>query len=154
MRRLVLRLLALSIALVALSYVGVFLPGDTPAWAPWLLALGSNGVIMSLMALGAMRRDSLPRSLVWTFIGLFALCAGAFLLALAMPANEGAGGPLLLGLPVRTAIVLYGIGVIPIAVLPLAYALTFESSTLSDADLERVREAYAKVRAARAEHDA
>lgn len=147
MRRVVLRLLILSILLVAGSYLGVLLPGDTPGWAPWLLALGSNGVIMTLMALGAMRRDTLPRSLVWTFVGLFALCAGAFLVALAMPADEGRGGALLLGLPVRTAIVLYGIGVIPIAVLPFAYALTFESSTLSDEDLTRVREAYAAVRA-------
>jgi hypothetical protein len=153
-RRLVLRLLALSVALVALAYAGVLLPGDNPVWAPWLLALGSNGVIMSLMALGAMRRDSLPRSLGWTFVGLFVLCAGAFVVALAMPANEGPGGPLLLGLPLRTAIVLYGIGVVPIAILPLAYALTFDSSTLSEGDLERVREAYAAVRAARAEHDA
>jgi hypothetical protein len=144
-------LLVLSVALVALAYAGVFLPGDTPAWAPWLLAIGSNGVIMTLMALGAMRRDSLPRSLGWTFVGLFALCAGAFVIALALPAREGAGGPLLLGLPLRTAIVLYGIGVVPIAVLPLAYALTFESSTLSDGDLQRVREAYALVRAERGE---
>ena len=146
MRRLVLRLLSLSVLLVALAYGAVFLPGDTPAWAPWLLAVGSNGVIMTLMALGAVRRDRLPRSLAWTFIGLFALCAGAFLFALAMPAAEGPGGALLLGLPVRTAVVLYGIGVVPIAILPLAYALTFESSTLSDDDLRRVREAYAAVR--------
>ncbi|MDB4880790.1 MAG: hypothetical protein JWL60_2236 [Gemmatimonadetes bacterium] len=143
-----LRLLALSIVLVAAAYAAVFLPGDTPVWAPWLLAIGSNGVIMTLMALGAMRRDHLPRSLGWTFIGLFVLCAGAFLVALALPPGEGAGGTLLLGLPLRTAIVLYGIGVVPIAVLPFAYALTFESSTLSEDDLARVREASAAVRAA------
>ena len=143
-----LRLLLVSVACVALAYGAVLLPGDTPAWAPWLLAIGSNGVIMTLMALGAMRRDSLPRSLGWTFVGLFVLCAGAFIIALALPSHEGAGGPLLLGLPLRTAIVLYGIGVVPIAVLPLAYALTFDSSTLSDDDLRRVREAYALVRQA------
>lgn len=148
MRRLVLQLLALSILFVALAYGGVFLPGETPRWAPWLLALGSNGIIMTLMALGAMRRDHLPRSLGLTFVGLFVLCAGAFLIALALPASEGPGGTLLLGLPLRTAIVLYGIGVVPIAVLPFAYALTFESSTLSEDDLVRVREAYATVRAA------
>lgn len=147
MRRVVLRLLLLAVGCIALAYGGVLLPGDTPRWAPWLLAIGSNGVIMTLMALGAMRRDHLPRSLGWTFAGLFVLCAGAFLLALALPAREGAGGPLLLGLPLRTAIVLYGIGVVPIAVLPFAYALTFESSTLNESDLERVRLAYAAVRA-------
>jgi hypothetical protein len=144
----VLRLLVLSIALTAAAYLGVLLPGPTPRWTPWLLALGSNGVIMSLMALGAIRRDVLPRSLAWTFVGIFLVCAGAFVVALALPAHEGAGGPLLLGLPLRTAIVLYGVGVVPIAVLPLAYALTFDSSTLSEEDLARVRALAAAVRAA------
>ena len=149
MKRPVLRLLVLSVAMIALAYAGAFLPGHLPVWAPWLLAIGSNGVIMSLMALGAMRNDTLPSSLVVTFIGLFILCAGAFVVALALPVNEGATGPLLFGLPLRTGIVLYGIGVVPIAVLPLAYALTFESSTLNAGDLERVRDAYAVVRAER-----
>jgi hypothetical protein len=146
MRTLVLRLLVLSCTLVALAYGASFARGGGPPWAPWLLAVGANGMIISLMALGAMRGNQLPRSLAWTFVGLFVLCAGAFLLALALPAAEGAGGPLLLGLPLRTAIVLYGVGVVPIAILPFAYALTFDSSTLSEEDLRRVREAYARVR--------
>ena len=45
------------------------------------------------------------------------LCAGAFVIALVLPAREGAGGPLLLGLPVRTATVLYAVGVALVAVL-------------------------------------
>ena len=39
----------------------------------------------------------------------------------------------------RAAIVIYGIGLLPIIVLPVAYALTFEAMTLSAEDLERVR---------------
>ncbi len=148
MKRLLLRLLVLSVLLVAMPYAAAF-AGLAPEWTLYALAIGVNGVIVSLMALGAVRRDRLPRSLVWTFAGLFVLCAGAFVVALALPANEGVGGPLLLGLPLRTAIVLYGIGVVPIAILPFAYALTFESSTLSDDDLVRVREAYERVSAAK-----
>ena len=148
MKRTLIRLLLVSCALIALSYAAVFVGVDA-GWAPWTLAIGANGVIMTLMAIGAVRRDTLPRSLVWTFAGLFVLCAGAFLTALALPAAEGARGALLLGLPLRTAIVLYGVGVVPILILPFAYALTFESSTLSDGDLERVRAAYAQVRAER-----
>ncbi len=147
MKRLLLRLLALSTLLVALPYAAAFI-GPVPRWTLFSLAVGANGVIMSLMALGAVRRDALPRSLILTFVGLFVLCAGAFVVALALPPNEGPGGPLLLGLPVRTALVLYGIGVVPIAILPFAYAFTFESSTLNDDDLVRVREAYARVREA------
>jgi hypothetical protein len=148
MKRTLIRLLVASCILVALSYAAVF-AGARNGWAPWALAVGANGVIMSLMAIGAVRRDTLPRSLVWTFVGLFVLCAGCFVVALGLPAAEGPNGPLLLGLPLRTAIVLYGIGVVPIFVLPLAYALTFESSTLSEGDLDRVRAAYAVVRAER-----
>ena len=139
------RLLVLSCGFVAISYLATLL-GAAGAWAPWTLAIGVNGVTMSLMALGAVRRDSLPRSLTWVFVGLFVLCTGCFLAALALPASEGANGPLLLGLPLRAAIVLYGVGVVPIFILPFAYALTFDASTLSDADLERVRAAAATVR--------
>ena len=148
MKRLLIRLLVASCCLVALSYAAVF-AGARDGWAPWTLAIGANGVIMSLMAIGAVRHDTLPRSLVWTFIGLFVLCAGAFLAALALPSAVGANDTLLIGLPLRTAIVLYGVGVVPIFILPFAYALTFESSTLSEGDLERIRAAYAAVRATR-----
>ena len=148
MKRVLIRLLVVSCSLVALSYVAVF-AGARGGWAPWTLAIGANGVIMSLMAIGAVRRDTLPRSLVWTFGGMFLFCAGCFIAALALPPAEGANGPLLFGLPLRTAIVLYGIGVVPIFILPFAYALTFESSTLSEGDLNRVRAASAAVRAER-----
>ena len=104
---------------------------------------------MTLMALGATRKDALPRSLLYTFVGLFLLCAACFLVALWLPPNEGARGPLLLGLPLRTAIVLYGVGVLPMFVLPFAYAYTFHAFTLRDDDLQRVRDAAAALRAAR-----
>jgi len=42
-------------------------------------------------------------------------------------------------LPARAAIVIYGVGLLPIVVLPIAYALTFETQTLSAEDVERVR---------------
>ena len=149
MKRLLVRLLVLSCCLVAAAYAAAFLSTSVPLWASVSLSVGANGIIMTLMAIGAVRHDTMPRSLVWTFIGLFVLCASAFVAALLVPAREGIGGPLLLGLPLRTAIVLYSVGVVPIAVLPFAYALTFESSTLSDDDLERVRAANASMRAAR-----
>ncbi|MEP7000333.1 MAG: hypothetical protein ABI969_07625 [bacterium] len=146
MKRLLVRLLVTSCGLVAIAYVSMFVSATPPAWAPISLAIGANGVIMTLMAIGAVRHDTMPRSLVWTFLGLFVLCAGAFVVALLLPAHEGPGGPLLLGLPMRSAIVLYSVGVVPIAILPLAYALTFESSTLSEDDLVRVRAAHASTR--------
>lgn len=56
-----------------------------------------------------------------------------------MIAPEDPMSGLWLGLPLRAAIVIYGIGLLPIVVLPVAYALTFETQTLSAEDLERVR---------------
>ncbi|HEX9249550.1 MAG TPA: hypothetical protein VF856_08620, partial [Gemmatimonadaceae bacterium] len=56
-----------------------------------------------------------------------------------LPATEGPLSTLWLGLPARAAIVIYGVGLLPIVVLPIAYALTFESQTLSAEDVERVR---------------
>jgi hypothetical protein len=38
-------------------------------------------------------------------------------------------------------VILYGIGLLPVLVLPVAYGLTFDAATLSEADLERVRAA-------------
>ena len=146
-RRGAMRLVALSTAVTGAAYACSFGPPAAARIAPWLLAIGANALILSLMALGALRRDRLPRVLAWVFGGLFVLCAGAFLLALALPAREGAGGPMLLGLPLRTAIVIYGVGVLPMFVLPFAYAFTFESLNLTEEDLDRVRAAHASLRA-------
>ena len=146
MKPFVVSLVVVSSLVVGVGYGSAFATGGAPRWAPWCLAIGSNGVLMSLMALGAMRRGRLAPALTVTYIGMFLLCAGAFSVALAMPANEGAAGPLLLGLPVRTAIVLYAVGVVPIAVLPFVYALTFDRNTLSDDDLQRVRAAQQAMR--------
>jgi hypothetical protein len=150
-KRLVLSLVVLSCLAVGAGYAAAFLPGGAPPWAPWCLAIGTNGALTSLMALGALRRGRLAPALQWTFAGMFALCSGAFAAALTLAANEGAGGPLLLGLPLRSAIVLYGVGIAPMLVLPLVWARTFETATLSEEDLRRLRETLeATARAARA----
>lgn len=146
MKRNLIRLVVAFCTLVGIAYGSLFLSATTPPWAPIALAVGATGIITTLMALGATRRDTLPRSLIITFVALFVISAGAFVTALLLPAQEGAGGPLFLGLPLRTAIVLYSVGVLPIAILPFAYALTFASSTLSEDDLAQVRAAHTRIR--------
>lgn len=98
---------------------------------------------MSLMALGAVRRGRIAPVLRWVFGVMFLFCAGCFALALWLPADEGAGGPLLFGFPFRSTIVLLGVAVVPILVFPFAWALTFDSAMLSEDDLLRLREAQA-----------
>ena len=139
----ILALVFLSLLVVAAGYAGSFMPGGPAAWAPWCLSTGTCGALMSLMALGAVRRGRIAPVLRWVFAGMFLFCGGCFALALALPANEGAGGTLLFGFPLRSTIVLLGVAVVPILVFPLAWALTFDSAMLSDEDLRRLREAQA-----------
>lgn len=123
---------------IAAGYAAAFLPGATPPWAPWLLALGIPLSIGGIIVLGAARGKRSARSLTIPIVFVVATLAIGFALALWLPANESATSALWLGLPARAAIIVYGIGIFPAIVLPVAYALTFETQTLSDEDVERV----------------
>ena len=141
----VLTVVFLSLLVVAAGYAGSF---TGAAWAPWCLGIGTCASLMSLMALGAVRRGKITPVLWWVFGGMFVFCAGCFVTALAMPANEGAGGPLLFGFPLRSTVVLLGVAVVPLLVFPFAWALTFDSAMLSEEDLRRLREAQAAMASA------
>jgi hypothetical protein len=91
------------------------------------------------MILGATRgnRGVGPLKLPFAFVILMLVIG--FGAALSLPATEGPLSRLWLGLPARAAIVIYVVGLLPIFVLPIAYALTFDTQTLSAEDVERVR---------------
>jgi hypothetical protein len=57
-----------------------------------------------------------------------------------LPSSETKDAVLYLGLPLRAAIIVYGTGILPTLILPIVYAVTFEKQTLTEADIERVRE--------------
>src|SRR6187431_1965249 len=99
MKRTLIQVLVVCVLLVAGAYITMLTSTTATTWAPLALAIGANGIIMTLMAIGATRRDTLPRALGITFASVFLLCAGAFVAALLMTPNEGPGGPLFLGLP-------------------------------------------------------
>ena len=132
--------LVAGILAIAVGYAAAFLPGGAPPWAPWLLALGIPIALGAIMILGAARGRMGIGPLKYPFAFVVAVLAIGFCAALALPATESALSRLWLGLPARAAIVIYGIGLLPIIVLPVAYALTFEAQTLSAEDVERVRE--------------
>jgi hypothetical protein len=146
-KRLALAALVLSTCAIGAAYASAFLPGGAPVWAAWLFAGGMTGALISMLALGAMRRDTGLGRLVIPFVIMTLILGGGFFAVFFLPAL-GAAEPLWLGLPRRAAIVLYVIGLLPILVLPVAYALTFTAHTLRPEDLERVltmaREARAK----------
>jgi hypothetical protein len=132
--------LVVGLIAIALGYAAAFFPGGTPPWAPWLLALGIPAALGAIMILGAARGSAGIGPLKYPFAFVVSVLAIGFCAALALPATEGPLSALWLGLPKRAAIVIYGIGLLPIIVLPVAYALTFEAQTLSADDVERVRE--------------
>jgi hypothetical protein len=139
-KRSALAVLVLSTVLIAAGYASAFLPGDPPAWAPWALAMGTAAMMVASMALGAARAGGIGR-LKLPFAGVFLVLAGGFGAVLALPPTDPLDPTLWLGLPPRAAIVMYGIGLLPLFFLPLSYALTFDEMTLSEADLARVRDA-------------
>ena len=146
-RRASLGALIVGILAIAVGYLAALLPGETPAWAPWLLALGIPVAIGAIMILGAARGRMGIGPLKYPFAFVVAVLAIGFCAALALPATEGPLSKLWLGLPARAAIVIYGIGLLPIIVLPVAYALTFKTQTLTADDVERVRELAREYRA-------
>lgn len=130
---------AASILAVAVAYGAAFLPAGAPPWAPWLMAVGIAGALASVMALGAAREGGLgPLGPVFLFV--FVVVAGGFAAALLLE-DAGAGTALWLGLPPPAAVVLYGVGLLPLVLVPAAYALTFERLTLSDEEWAEVRAA-------------
>jgi hypothetical protein len=126
--------------MIALGYAAAFLRGGPPVWAPWLLALGIPLALGAIMVLGAARGRAGVGPLKYPFVFVVGVLAIGFCAALALPATESSLSRLWLGLPARAAIMIYGIGLLPIVVLPVAYALTFEAQTLNAEDIERVRE--------------
>jgi hypothetical protein len=152
-KRIALAVLVLAALAIAAAYASAFLPGGAPAWAPWPMALGIPAALVSVMVLGAAGERGGIGRLVYPFAFSALVLAGGFAAALALPAGEAPGAALFLGLPLRAAVVIYGIGILPIVVLPIAYALTFFEQTLKPGDLERVRlagQAFARERARRA----
>ena len=133
--------IAVAALAIATAYASVPLTGGTPVWAPWLFVGGIDVLLLALMTLGAARPGRGVGRLVIPFALTGIIIAGGFGALLILPPADPADPTLWLGLPPRAAVVLYVIGFLPVLVLPLAYALTFDELTLSEADLARARAA-------------
>jgi len=138
-RRAALVTLFIAIVGIAVGYASAFKKGGAPSWGAWLLAIGIPVALGAVMILGAARGEQGIGSLKFPFAFVVLVLAIGFCAALALPATEGPLSKLWLGLPARAAIVIYCVGLLPIIVLPVAYALTFETLTLSSEDVDRVR---------------
>ncbi len=135
-----LRALVIGVVCIALAYASAFLPQPYSLAGPWLMAVMMPVAMFAMMTLGAVRDVRGLGPLAVPFVLVLGLVAGGFVVALALP-PETVDTPLLLGLPRRAAVILFGVGLLPLFVLPIVYALTFDRLTLDDDDIARVRAA-------------
>lgn len=124
---------------IGVAYASAFLPGGPPRAAPWVVAIATAGVMVAVLVLGAARGSGrLHPALVAVFGATFVIVSAGFCLALAAPPVTAASR-MWLGLPAGAALIMYVVGLLPLLILPVAYALTFESTTLSDDELDSLR---------------
>jgi hypothetical protein len=139
-RRLALGAVALGAVGIAVAYALAFAPPRVAAAGPWVMALAMPLLMVATTVLGAVRAGGRLGALAWPLALVLLLVSGGLVAALALPA-DAPGDALVLGLPRRAAVILVAVGLLPLLVLPIAYAATFDALTLSEDDLERVRAA-------------
>ena len=145
-KRLAIGALAVGAVVLGLSYASAFRAEGPPAWVAWPFVVAMAAMLTAAMTLGAARTGRGVGRLAVPFALTFVILVVCFGLALREP-TPAVGAPLWLGLPKGAALVLYGVGLLPLLALPLTYALTFEGQTLSEADLARLRREAAAVQA-------
>lgn len=131
---------------IGLAYASAFLPSGAPSAAAWVVAIATAGVMVAVLVLGAARgRTTVHPALTAVFVFTFVVLAAGFCLALVAPPVTP-GARLWLGLPKGAAIILYVVGLLPMLVLPIAYAMTFEKTTLSAEELDALRRRLTELR--------
>jgi len=118
-------LMVAGTAAIGAAYLATMLAGAPPGWAPWAVAIGGSAASVALFVLGAASRGPVARGIAALLAVLGLVIAGSFAVALALPMPTDDGARLFLGLPLRLAIVFYGVGFVPLFVLPLVFARTF-----------------------------
>jgi hypothetical protein len=136
-RRLSLLVIFLSMVVIGAGYASAFLPGGAPRFMTYAFAIATAAVMTAIIVLGAARNGRRLGMLSWVFAFTFIVLAVGFVLALGQTTVNT--DRLYLGLPSGAAIIMYVVGLLPMAVLPIAYALTFEKTTFDDAELEELR---------------
>jgi hypothetical protein len=137
--------LLVAALLIAAGYAAAFGgPAGSHAGA-WLLAAGNALLVPCAMGLGAPLRGRLGNVLALALAACGLVIFAAIGMALIIRTPESAATALTLGFPRRTAIVLLGVGVLPMVLLPALFALTFDTGVFHAdrlAALRRLRPAH------------
>jgi hypothetical protein len=137
-------MLVAGTAAVLVAYGAAWLPGGAPPWGSWAMVVGVALLLPGTLLLGALRRGRNTTRLVLIAAALGVLLVVALGAALLLPAG-GADEPIILGLPRRAAVIIYGVGLLPILVLPWAFARDFRDFGLDEARLDELRRECARV---------
>jgi len=98
-----------------------------------LAIYGTSASLAGVLVLGALRRGRLSTPARIAALAVFVIPVVGFGAAFLLP-PDSAAAPLWLGLPRRAAIVLLGVGILPVLLLPVAY-LRDHDAPLDDATL-------------------
>ena len=110
--------------LIAIAYASAWLPAGAPAWGGYAMVLGCGSIIASATLLGALRSKVRPAVAHSAAILLLVIIVAGFGVPMFLPA-DAPGDPLVLGLPLRAAIEVYAVGLLPALVLPALFAAEF-----------------------------
>lgn len=96
--------------------------------APWILAVGTVAVVAGLAVLGLPRRGPRPTVLLGAVVVVVVSVLAGFLVPLALPMETATA--LRAGLPRPTAWLVGLVYLVPLVVLPVAYAVAFPREVL------------------------
>ena len=130
-RRLALAFLAISSPLILLTFIVGTAAGEV------LFAFLGMAFPVALIVLGGHRCGHLG-PLLWPLVALLLILEGCVVAMLALR-GQILDAPWLGGLPLATAVQVYGLFLLPLLLVALAYAWTFESFGLRQADLDELR---------------
>jgi hypothetical protein len=109
---------------VALAYALAFAAAPWPTRSAWLMAVAQPAIMVGALALGTRGRSASDRRWVSALLVVAVSVLGGLLAALWMP-EEQANSPLWFGLPPRVLVLLLLVVMVPLVLLPWAYAKTF-----------------------------
>lgn len=128
-----------AIALAGLSLAWAFGSASSGVWPAVGLAWATALLMGSLIGLGVGRRGQGGATAV--AVGFIVLSVGGGITAALFQGTPDAASTLWGGLPSGAALMIYVVGILPALVVPFVYAASFERSTLTPADLARLRQA-------------
>lgn len=130
---------ALAIRLLTVAAVVLLLSSLVGGpYADALFAVVAVAFPALLMFLGTSVRGERGRSQAWVILGLVVLLESCVFGMLALRGTVTSGG-WVLGLPTVTALQIYGMCLLPLALVALGFAVTFADFRVEKTDLERLR---------------